>query len=448
MNNQNNNNQTSNNDLFSLYGGSSVNTTNNPENSNTNINLANMNNNPPNVIPTPNINSANPTISQQPIESSKSNNIQEMGSSINQSNSDIASSISNNESGNTNSNNQQEVDKMIGLNFNNPSSNSSPMPSYQPKQNIDYDALLVSYVGPNYDKISRRKFSFSGFFFGLLYVYYRKMYLYAFLFSIISCIIGIITSKITLTINMDISWAFYLVMKLILAFAVNSLYRSFAKRKVRKIVSKNPNLTMQELATLCEHKGGRSIGAIFLGIFFSIVILIIMAIFAIFVGISNTLGGLFGSLFSDFTKASNGEYAGMLIYRTDIDISSTFNVTFPDGLTDKTLDTVKYQYNYEYRPNIPGVMFGCDYSLGAVSNFSDASFLATSMAEYYSASNEVEMLKYNNVEWRKLNNSSSIYYLTEKNGIVYIYEYDSWNEEIQNTCDSYNESILNSISFK
>ncbi len=435
MNNQNNNNnnQTSNNDLFSLYGGSSVNTTNNPENSNTNINLANMNNNSHNVIPTPNINSANPTNLQQPIE-----NRQEIGSSINQSNSDTVSSTNSNESnqvGNTNSNNQQEVDKMIGVNFNNPSSHNVPMPSYQPKQNIDYDALLVSYVGVNYNKISKRPFSFSGFFFNFLYLYYRKMYFYGFLVSIL---FGILSN-----IDINMIWILYLAISLILAFVVNPLYRSFAKRKVRKIVRRNPNLTMQELTTLCSSKGGRSIGAIILGIILQFIIGIVAALILIFTGISST----FENLFSDFLppKYEDIGYDGIILFDANVNMNEIFNIEMPFGLTDQNEGTTmanSITFTYGTDPN--SLFSDCSFSLLPVSNYHNAASLAYELNERKS----IDTINKNGIKWYKAGDDYLSYYLTEKEGVVYMYHFEVTEPNSLSVCKSYSTSILDSISFK
>ena len=53
----------------------------------------------------------------------------------------------------------------------------TPTPNYA--NPLSDEELLRYFVGNNYDKITKRPFNFAGFFLGTLYMFYRKMFLYA-----------------------------------------------------------------------------------------------------------------------------------------------------------------------------------------------------------------------------------------------------------------------------
>ena len=58
----------------------------------------------------------------------------------------------------------------------------------------DMEVLVDAYIGKNADKIKNGKFSFCSFFFGVIYVFYRKMWSVGLKWLVINIIIGGISS--------------------------------------------------------------------------------------------------------------------------------------------------------------------------------------------------------------------------------------------------------------
>ncbi len=168
-------------------------------------------------------------------------------------------------------------------NLSNPTTNNiNNMPSNTIEYQTDYiddDILLRAYIGNNYEKITTQPFNIAGFFFTGLYMFYRKMFLYALIFIIVN-------TAITAIINSSI---ISLIMCGLVGLFINKIYISFAKQKIAKIKATNPNSTQEELRAICTSKGGTSILNIFLGIFTEIIIAIIIIIISALLGFSSIL---------------------------------------------------------------------------------------------------------------------------------------------------------------
>lgn len=105
----------------------------------------------------------------------------------------------------------------------------------------DNTKFVQAYVGYNYDSFMTGTFNVGAFFFGPVYLLYRKMYLYAFAFIFISILA---------------SFFFPLVANIVLGFVVNGLYLSHARDKVRFIKTQNKDLSETELLEKCKKMGG------------------------------------------------------------------------------------------------------------------------------------------------------------------------------------------------
>lgn len=128
----------------------------------------------------------------------------------------------------------------------------------QPATNTsENNELLEAFIGKNYNKLTTRKFNFSGFFFSSLYMFYRKMFIPGLLISLASSIISNFYPVATL------------LFAIVVGLTVNNIYLKYANKEIEKIKSANPGKSFEELKTICSKKGGTSGAGIFLGILIS-----------------------------------------------------------------------------------------------------------------------------------------------------------------------------------
>lgn len=128
------------------------------------------------------------------------------------------------------------------------------------------DELLEVFIGPNFDKITHKRFNFSGFFFGPLYLCYRKLFLFGFIFYVISSII--------LTFS---NYIFILgIIHLFIAIFVNQFYVSYAKKKINKIKKNDSDKPFEEVKQICATKGRTNLGLAILCMVLTIVIVSII----------------------------------------------------------------------------------------------------------------------------------------------------------------------------
>ncbi len=122
---------------------------------------------------------------------------------------------------------------------------------YQNYENINNDdAFIDAYIGKNINIIKNNSFSTNVFFFGSIYIFYRKMWLLGFLWLVISIIIGLFipfSSIIQLAIN------------IVIALQFKKIYLNHVREKVKKIKSENPGKSKEELLMICSKKGGTTI---------------------------------------------------------------------------------------------------------------------------------------------------------------------------------------------
>lgn len=93
------------------------------------------------------------------------------------------------------------------------------------QQNINNNSyndedLLKSFIGNNYEKITRNPFNLAGFFFTSLYMFYRKMFLYGLLAFLINLVI------LCLANNYLVTYAF----NVIVGLFINKIYLSYVKK--------------------------------------------------------------------------------------------------------------------------------------------------------------------------------------------------------------------------
>ena len=116
------------------------------------------------------------------------------------------------------------------------------------------DELIDAYIGKNADKIKSGKFSWTGFFFRLSYVWYRKMWGFGFLVILMSIGIALISAFLPALYSVS-----GVSIGVIVGILFNKTYLKKVEKKVEKIVRENPGKTKEELRMICANKGGTTI---------------------------------------------------------------------------------------------------------------------------------------------------------------------------------------------
>lgn len=143
--------------------------------------------------------------------------------------------------------------------------------------NYGNDELLRSFIGNNYDKITKNVFNVPGFFFSTFYLFYRKMFLYGILLFLINLFF----------LNVLKSYFLVLVVNVLVGFFVNKLYLYYANKEIEKLKVKYPGISNNELKIYCINKGGTSVGNIFLGFLVEFAITFVVILIMLFAGIGN-----------------------------------------------------------------------------------------------------------------------------------------------------------------
>jgi len=130
---------------------------------------------------------------------------------------------------------------------------------------VDMDLLQI-FIGKNYEKIMKQKFSIPGFFLGPFYMAYRKMFGFAIIYTIVVSVINVALS----IIHPILGWIATIAFWIIYGFLANRLYIKHAVKQINKLIIKRPPNT--SIDYMCNKKGGTSVGLVFalIGIFFII----------------------------------------------------------------------------------------------------------------------------------------------------------------------------------
>lgn len=158
-------------------------------------------------------------------------------------------------------------------------------PKKSTKEQRNFDAkLLINYIGKNNKKFFNNKFSFTAFFFGGLYLIYRKMYVLGILIYFIETFITqfffnneILSTIITILI---------LIERIFLGFVINKKYLDIAYNNCMKIQEKNFIRPDEEIVSSCKENGGTNL--------FLVIVLAIMILLTTY-SLNNTLKKILNS---------------------------------------------------------------------------------------------------------------------------------------------------------
>lgn len=152
-------------------------------------------------------------------------------------------------------------------------------------KHITTDELVDIYIGPNVDKLKTNGFSFCTFFFGIMYVFYRKMWLLGIIWMALAVVTSMFLSSFQLVIN--------IIFSLVMAIKFKGMYINHVREEVYKIKDLNTKKTDEEIAMICQSKGGTSVGLVILSIIIYFGFLIAMVLPAMISSIKEQINGFF-----------------------------------------------------------------------------------------------------------------------------------------------------------
>ena len=305
----------------------------------------------------------------------------------------------------------------------------SPLPSEVKKVVVIEEDILVAYVGNNFEKIAGKPFNFAAFFFGNLYLFYRKKLLYGLILFIIATILSRFMNTVLINIGMNI----------IIGAAFNTLYMYDAKAYVKNLKQKNPTQTNAELRDKCKKVGGTSVIYIIVGMVVSYFVGIVVAMFMIKLGFANTKSNTNINI-KDLINNKKTVYLGEVEKDKKIKIADKYTIEVQNEFEDKAGNTYEYNYSQD----------DCNFSLYKASKITDAKKLANEMSIYYLSVEEVKTTRINNINWYYVENQdgtdNQYHYVTSNNGEVYIFEYNTDSKD--KACINSKDKILSTIKEK
>ena len=332
---------------------------------------------------------------------------------------------------------------------------------------ISSDELLEQYVGKNYEKISKRKYNLSAFFFGGTYLMYRKMYLWGMLFTL-----GIVSLQLLVCmLNPALSILVLIGSSVALCLLFNKFYLNTAKKNIDKIKKNNTNKSIQDLKTICAKKGGTNIiMTIILSIVTSILVGVILVLFSgyLLVMLGNSM---LGSLIKAFNNAEivveyednsdkettpednqdSSKYNGVLNYNTGITINDNVTMGFLQIFKPSTFNS-DYTMDYDYFTTPNDTSSKCNFKLSVINGYNDSKTLIDEMASYNNVSDTSSTTSNKNITWDTFTLTGDLktthYNATVNNDLVYLLEYNIDSNANAVTCNAFYNSIVNSIEFK
>jgi len=115
--------------------------------------------------------------------------------------------------------------------------------------NVEEIDLVNAYIGKNADKL-KNGFSFCTLFFGVLYVFYRKMWGLGFIWILLNICLSLFFPKLPFL---------GFVLNIIISFCFKSLYLNYVSNKVSKIKMEYSRYSKSDLIYICSKKGGTTI---------------------------------------------------------------------------------------------------------------------------------------------------------------------------------------------
>lgn len=297
------------------------------------------------------------------------------------------------------------------------------------KEYVTDEDLLVAYVGKNFNKLASRPFNFAAFFFGSIYLCYRKKFTYALILLVITTILYRFLTPLLVTIGSAI----------IVGLLFNRIYINDAKKYVEDLKRRNSTKTNSELKEICKKNGGTSILFIFVGMILSSIISGATGAVLTTLGFPETSNSININT-EDFINKNKNVYLGTVEKDENIDITEKYSIEVPSEF--KKEDDTSSQYSYKQD--------NCNFILYKANNITNAKQLAKEMSIYYLSVEDIKNRNINNINWYYVENEDGTekqyHYVTSKNNEVYIFEY--FIESNDKQCTNAKDIVLQSIKSK
>lgn len=202
--------------------------------------------------------------------------------------------------------------------------------------------LLHAYAGKNYYKFLTRRFNISGFFFSVLYLLFRKLYVAGVVIFLLDILlINLIRDHVHVILPaFFLGLAVNLALSLLVGFLANEYYLFAIGYKIGRLKVKFPGRSHAELRGICEAKGGTNSLALTVGLLARILSSIVMVINLIFsdsvIILDSSVSGLVKTIRSEaetvITEVQNS------LHSAQETIQNTFNHTAQEVETDLKSD--------------------------------------------------------------------------------------------------------------
>ncbi len=295
--------------------------------------------------------------------------------------------------------------------------------------------LLMTFIGFKYEKISSNLFNPFALIFAEFYLLYRRMVL-----------LGLILFATRIALIVYISPYISLLINIILFLTFNKLYIFFANSKVSMAEKLNKNCSYEQLTEIVASKGQVKMSNPITVIFLSIIIGIVAIVIA-------SINGTSTGIFKDFNVlkilGKNPQFKGDLAIDENANINANYEIIVPNEISTSTSSEHGILAGIKTDPN--DNFSNCHYRFNVLKDYSDPKNLAEQMTNYYNIKKKPELLQINSIAWYHItyeNNGTVNLYLTSRNKKVYMYEFREEKNANKESCQAYNDSILNSIYYK
>lgn len=308
----------------------------------------------------------------------------------------------------------KKAEEIINLNNNNQvnNTNNNIEQNDNIKQNNDtFQNDIVNlegyFVGKNYDKLKKRKLSFNTLIFGFAYTLYRKLILISLFWIAIDIASVVIMKKYSIFVILGLN--------IIMSFLFRHIYFAIANNKVDNIKRKYWGHSVDELKYRVSKKGGTSgLAIFFLG--FSVVVACIVSVLLYVVYYPQYyVDKFFFRVPSDFDSFANDvEGKSSFMYSDNVNYCSIVASKEEDYKSAEDYINDRFKNDESNITKEKKSLWGNDWNFITVYN-SD--------------------------------NSKAYYYVIEKDGVVYNYEFNIYNG-FGRKCEKYHDYVKYSMTIR
>ena len=305
---------------------------------------------------------------------------------------------------------------------------------------IDETALVKAYVGKNYDKYLRSNFSAFAMVFGSFAFFCRSMYFTGLFFFIFQLSILYFFREL-----LYIVIAVYIVLAMIMALIINPLYLFYVRKKVRSIKKKHPKVSQGDLNNICSKKGKNNL-------LMALLLQIVLVALVLFAVIKLVGFDYFKDIYNDIVRIfektkENVEFNGELKFN-DLNIEDYFSINIPDDYRKEDDTLVSYTYVTEG----VGDNNACSFKFGGIDGYNNSKELLSKIADYYKLGEEIDSVKHNDLDWNLLYVTSDVgktyYRATDIDNNVVLFVFVSGSDTPDGICDNQIVLLLDNIKKK